>query len=100
MVWLLEVSSAAREDWDRLQAVLRCSLDARAQVLQAGGRKGIFRCTGDCQRWRVVSVAPQAERKRPVDFWTLGEGCWRVKLGRGGLGWEFADVWISGQKLG
>ena len=39
----------------------------------------------------MVSVAPQAERKRPVDFWMFGEGVWRLGLDSEGLRREFAN---------
>ena len=94
----MQASSAAREDLDQLQALLRCSLDALAQVLQAGGRNGIFGFSRDRRRWGEDSVAPQAKWRVLVDFWVSGEGCWRVKLGWEGLWRELVDEVIFGQK--
>ena len=96
----MRASSMACERLELFHAVLRSSLDARTEALVTGGRNGNFGCTGDSWRWGEVCVAPQADWKRPVGFWILGECFWKVKLGRGGLVQEFAGMWIFGQEEG
>ena len=48
----------------------------------------------------MVFVAPQAEWRRPVGSWVLGEASWGVEFGHGGLRMELAVGLIFGQKTG
>ena len=90
----MRASLVASEGLELLHAVLRSSLDARTEALMTGGRNGNFGCSRGRRRWGVVCVAPQADWKLLVDFWMLGEGIGMLRLGRGGLRWKFAGVWI------
>ena len=89
----------AHEDLVLLQAILRSSLDARAQVLQVDGRNGIFWVHRDCRRWGEDFVAPLAEQRAPVGFWRFGEGVEMLELVCGGLRRELASWVIFGQKM-
>ena len=83
-----------------LHTSLRSSLNDRRVAVKIGTINRFSGFTAGHQRWRWMSAALWLKWRSPVDSWMLGDGVWRVRLGRGLLEKEIAAGWIFWQRNG